>query len=106
MDILGSVTSLIAQLRWAHSDVVSTEEIGRYHAELYWRDLDGIAQRGPIEDCIHISFQDLNEKPVEQIQGLYEYFSIPITDDVLRAVKEKAAAASDSREVPHRYSFA
>ncbi len=106
MDILGSVTSLIAQLRWAHSDVVSTEEIGRYHAELYWRDLDGITEREPIENCIHISFQDLNEKPVDQIQRLYEYFSIPMTDDVLRAVKEKAAAASDSREAAHRYSFA
>ena len=106
MDILGSVTSLIAQLRWAHSDVVSTEDIGRYHAELYWRDLDGVAKRRPIENCFDTSFQDLNEEPIEQVQRLYEYFSIPMTDDVLGAVKEKAAAASGSREAPHRYSFA
>ena len=35
LTVLGSVTSLVATLRWAHSDDVDFADIGRYHADLY-----------------------------------------------------------------------
>ncbi|MGR6998197.1 sulfotransferase [Yinghuangia aomiensis] len=38
--VLGSVSSLIATLRWVHSDDVDFAAIGKYHEDLYAGDLD------------------------------------------------------------------
>lgn len=115
MEILGSVTSLIAQLRFAHSDIVSTEAIGRYHADLYWRDLDGMARRQKYEDqvhenqwqnnCAHILFQGLNDAPLQQVERIYAQFDISFPDAQRQAMERKAVAAADRRENQHRYSF-
>ena len=42
LTVLGSVTSLVATLRRAHSDDVDYADIGRYHFDLYYRALDGL----------------------------------------------------------------
>ena len=42
LTVLSSVTSLIATLRWAHSDRVDFAEIAAAHARMYHADLDGL----------------------------------------------------------------
>ena len=41
LKVLPSVTSLVATLRWAHSDQVDFAELGRFHSDLYHGELDG-----------------------------------------------------------------
>ena len=42
LTVLASLTSLVATLRWAHSDRVDFAEIGRYHERLWTTALDGL----------------------------------------------------------------
>jgi hypothetical protein len=70
--VLASVTSLVANLRWAHSDDVDVAEIGRYHARLYGRSLtalaDGVDVTGPVH---HVHYRDLTRDPLATVARLY-----------------------------------
>ncbi|MEQ8842123.1 MAG: sulfotransferase [Acidimicrobiales bacterium] len=67
-EILGSVTSLVANLRRAFSDEVDEVEIARYHMDLYGRTLDSLARDAPDEggagaQLIHIDQRALIAEP-------------------------------------------
>ena len=107
--ILGSVTSLIAQLRWAHSDVVDTTEIGRYHAELYWRDLDGLVDLvdGPLAGAAlaHGSFAEFNRDGVAVVDRMYAELGIDLPDDVRAAMAATLADRPREKHGDHGWSF-
>ena len=42
LTVLASLTSLVATLRWAHSDRVDFAEIGRFHEHMWTRTLDDL----------------------------------------------------------------
>ena len=85
--ILGSVTSLIARLRSAHSDQVSIVDIGRYHAELYFSDLDGLRSRtlaGGFEGLpiAHVSFTEFRADPVAEIDRIHVELGVSMPAEV------------------------
>jgi hypothetical protein len=62
-EVLGSVNSLVATLRSAHSDHVDVEGIARYHADLYGRSLDALVDVA--DDRVHhVRYADLAADPV------------------------------------------
>ena len=42
LTVLASLTSLVATLRWAHSDQVDFADIGRYHEDMWTTTLDDL----------------------------------------------------------------
>jgi len=108
--ILGSVTSLIATLRLAHSDAVSVPDIARYHADLYLNDLDGLCQRVdrgfPAGVAVaHASFDELRLDPVAVIDRIYVGLDLQLPDEVRAAmIRASEERASESYAV-HAWSF-
>ena len=108
--ILGSVTSLIATLRWAHSDVVDTEAIGRYHADLYLGDLDGLVDlvaTGALPDSrvAHGSFAEFNENGVGVVERIYGELGIDMPDEVRDAMRRALADSPREKHGDHTWSF-
>ena len=108
--ILGSVTSLIATLRSAHSDSVSLAEIGRYHADLYFGDLDGLRQRiadGSLEDIdlSHVSFESLRTDPLGEVHRLYGELGLSMPAAVEEAMVEQSRRLGTEPSTAHGWSF-
>jgi len=108
--ILGSVTSLIATLRWAHSDTVDTTEIGRYHADLYWRDLDGLVDvqlNGdlPPGRVAHGSFADFAVDGVAVVEQMYEELGIELPGAIRLAMEKALEASPREKHGDHDWSF-
>lgn len=108
--ILGSVTSLIATLRWAHSDVVDTEAIGRYHADLYFRDLDSLVDlvaNGSLPNgrVAHSSSAEFNADGVAVAARLYSELGIDLPEDVRHAMFAALEASPREMHGAHTWSF-
>jgi hypothetical protein len=108
--ILGSVTSLIATLRWAHSDAVDTEAIGRYHADLYHRDLDGLVDLtsdGTLGGVplAHGSFAEFNADGVSVVERIYGELGIEMTEEARIAMAEALSGSPREQRGGHTYSF-
>jgi hypothetical protein len=108
--ILGSVTSLIATLRLAHSDAVSVPDIAGYHADLYLADLDGLRQRVdrgfPAGVAVaHVSFDELRADPVAVVDRVYVGLDLQFPDEVRAAmIRASNERASESHAV-HDWTF-
>ena len=77
-EVLGSVTSLIANLRRAFSASVDEIEIARYHFDLYRRSLDALVDMVlPAEQVIHVQQQSLIADPQATIDALCERLELP-----------------------------
>ena len=108
--ILGSVTSLIATLRWAHSDDVDTTVIGRYHADLYHGDLDGLVDlqlNGMLSNgrVAHGLFADFNDDGVAVVARMYEELGISLPEDVRGAMNNALVASPREKHGDHQWSF-
>ncbi len=108
--ILGSVTSLIATLRWAHSDDVDTAVIGRYHADLYHSDLDGLVDLQsngvlPAGRVSHGSFADFNADGVAVVARIYEELGIDLPDDIRAAMSAALQKSPREKHGDHSWSF-
>src|SRR5262245_37999891 len=84
--VLGSVTSLVANLRWVHSEKVDFAAIARYHADLYHASLDGLAaldERGwlPPDRLHHGHYADFVADPLEAVRALYRAFALPLAPE-------------------------
>lgn len=77
-EVLGSVTSLIANLRRAFSEEVDEAEIARYHLDLYGRSLDALVDyRIDPEQIFHVDHHDLTANAQATIDRLYDHFGLP-----------------------------
>jgi hypothetical protein len=108
--ILGSVTSLVATLRWAHSDHVDVPAIGRYHAGLYHGDLDGLVsltETGalPTGRVVHGRFADFVADGTAQVTRLYESLGWDLPDEVVEAMRQQLASRPRDRHGAHDWSF-
>jgi hypothetical protein len=108
LTLLGSLTSLIANLRWAHSDTVDPETIARDHHARYQRTFDllvdwSTSPKWPSAQIHHSLFADFLEAPVSVVEGLYAHFQIPLGGaerDAIRAELERHPQAAHG---PHKY---
>ena len=109
--VLGSVTSLIATMRYAHSDAVDFAEVGGYHADLYGRSLDGLvdlAANGTLtpEAVHHSHYAAFMADPVATTAEVFGGLDRPFTSDIKEAIQEHLAENPRGAKGEHRYAFA
>jgi len=110
LTVLASVTSLVAALRWAHSDHVDFADIGAYHEALYLSDLDGLVDR--VDDTLdegrthHVHYAEFVRDQVGQIGGLYDALGWDLPDTTERAMHDYLASRPKDKHGVHEYSFA
>ena len=109
--VLGSVTSLIATLRYAHSDDVDFADIGRYHADLYGRSLDHLVDlttNGTVdpERVHHSHYSAFMTDPVATTADVFAALERPLTGDVKEAIEDHLGANPRDAKGEHVYSFA
>ena len=109
--VLGSVSSLVAHLRWVHSDRVDLPGIGRYHAELYARSLNALAtnpdprlaEPGRLHSgLLHRTRRD----PVGAARACYASWGQPLSAAAQERMAEYVEARPRGRHGSHEYPFA
>jgi hypothetical protein len=115
-EVLGSVNSLVATLRSAHSDHVDMDDIARYHADLYGRSLDALVDF-PDDRLRHVRYVDLAADPLGVVRTLYADLDLPLAAEVearMQAYVDRqprpshayaAAPAGDARFARYRERF-
>ena len=108
--VLGSVSSLVAHLRWVHSDVVELPEIGRYHAELYGRSLNALVTPSDPRllepGRVHMGgFAELTADPVAAAQACYDSWGQQLSDTARLQMVDYVQTRPRGRHGAHEYSF-
>jgi len=108
--VLGSVTSLVANLRWVHSEKVDFAAIARYHADLYHGSLDQLVtleERGwlPPERLHHGHYADFLGDPLEAVRAIYAAFGLPLREETCARMRAYLAVRPKDQHGEHRYSF-
>jgi hypothetical protein len=108
--VLGSVTSLVATLRYAHSDTVDFADIGRYHADLYGRSLDrlvDLAEGGALDAARvhHTQFADFIADPLGALGNVFTALDRPFSRETRAAARAHLAEVPRGAKGEHRYSF-
>ena len=106
--LLASLTSLIANLRWAHSDAVDPEAIARAHVERYqasferlvdWSDSGAL----PSKQIHHSRFADFRQDALAVVSGLYERFGIAWGAETETAMRKALGDNPADRHGGHAY---
>lgn len=110
LSVLGSVSSLVAHLRWVHSDQVDLSEIGRYHADLYVRSLNALASGGDPRlrepGRLHSgSYADLVSDPIAAATACYATWDQPLSERARQEMLAYVAARPRGRLGSHEYAF-
>lgn len=106
MAVLASASSLVANLRWVHSDHPDLAEVGRYHADLFTRSLDRLVdQELPAGRVHHGHYADFLERPLETVRAVYEALDLDWSDELERRMAAHLAARPQGRHGEHRYDF-
>ncbi len=108
--ILASVTSLIATMRWAHSDRVDFAAIGRYHLDLYGRSLNDLIDlmdsgRLPADRTAQVPHHLVTTDKVAAARSVYEQLGMELTPETEAAMAAHAAATPPGKQGEHRYRF-
>jgi Sulfotransferase family len=111
LTVLASLTSLVATLRWAHSDQVDFAEIGRYHEDLWFRALDGLVTAstdGTLDPMRvhHVHYADFMDDQIGMIRELYGALGRPLPADTAQAMRAYLAGRPKDKHGAHEYSFA
>jgi hypothetical protein len=111
LTVLGSVSSLVATLRWAHSDHVDMADIGRYHADLYHADLDGLVDRvddGTLDPARvhHGHYADFMNDPLAAVRALHRHLGRPLDAATVDAMRRHLDERPQGLHGEHRYDFA
>ncbi|HPG24223.1 MAG TPA: sulfotransferase [Myxococcota bacterium] len=106
--LLASLTSLIASLRFAHSERVDPQAIARGHVERYAATFDQLvdwADSGalPAERTHHSHFRDFQRDALGIVRGLYAGFGIGPDEEAERAMR--SVLESERSEGPGRHAY-
>jgi len=109
LTVLGSATSLVANLRWVHSDrvdyaAIASELAARYRASLD-RLVDLDAELRGTNVLHHVRYADVVRDLVGEMRSVYEDFRLPMTDAVNAAMRDEQAARPQHRHGVHEYAF-
>ena len=110
LKLLASLTSLIAVLRWAHSDQVDYAQLGAAHAQRYGASLDRLAvdtQGGtlPAQAMHHGRYADFLEDPLAAAGRLYARFDRSLSSDAQSAMRDRLASRKRDEHGEHEYVF-
>jgi Sulfotransferase family len=108
--VLPSVTSLVATMRWTHSDHVDFADIGRYHADLYSRSLDrlvDLTESGALDgvNVHHTHYRAFMADPIGTVGAVAKAMGTPLTADTESAMRAYLDAHPQGEHGEHRYSF-
>lgn len=109
LTVLASVTSLVATLRWAHSDSVDFAEVGAYHEALYLSDLDGLVDR--VDDTLpprrthHVHYAEFVRDQVGQIRGVYDALGWELPAATEQRMHDYLLSRPKDKHGVHEYSF-
>ncbi|MXZ77829.1 MAG: sulfotransferase, partial [Acidimicrobiia bacterium] len=108
--ILPSVTSLIATMRWAHSDQVDFAAIGRHHLELYSRSLDNLIDlidsgRLPADQTAQVPHKLASTEKMAAARSVYEQLGMDLTAETEAAMAAHVAATPPGKHGGHSYQF-
>jgi hypothetical protein len=111
LTVLASLTSLVATLRWAHSDRVDFAEIGRYHERMWTRALDALVTAstdGTLDPARvhHVHYADFMRDQVGVVGELYTALGRPLDPGTARAMRTYLAGRPKDKHGAHEYSFA
>jgi sulfotransferase family protein len=111
LTVLASLTSLVATLRWAHSDRVDFADIGRYHERIHSRALDGLvtaSSDGTLDSgrVHHVHYADFMQDQIGVINELYAALGRSLPQDTAQAMREYLAGRPKDKHGAHEYSFA
>lgn len=107
--LLASLTNLIANLRWAHSDRVDPAAIAEEHIERYagtfdrlvdWKERDAL----PESQIHHSHFADFQTEPLATVERLYVRFEKDMGSEAKVAMQKVLDANPADRHGTHRYS--
>jgi hypothetical protein len=108
LTLLASLTSLIANLRWAHSDRVDSQTIARAHLDRYTRSFERLVDwtakgKFPSDQIHHSHFADFQTSPVETVRALYKQFDRPWSSELATAMSSALKANPADRHGQHAY---
>ena len=111
LTVLASLTSLVATLRWAHSDNVDFAELGRYHERMWTDALDGLVTAstdGTLDPARvhHVHYADFMQDQIGVIGELYAALGRPLPPDTAQAMRDYLAGRPKDKHGAHEYSFA
>jgi hypothetical protein len=111
LTVLASLTSLVATLRWAHSDQVDFAEIGRYHERMWSLALDGLVAAstdGTLDPgrVHHVHYADFMQDQIGVIGELYAALGRELPSDTAQAMRDYLAGRPKDQHGAHEYSFA
>jgi Sulfotransferase family len=110
LEMLSSVTSLLATLQWAHSNAVDYPALARQQADYYHRVLTrlvGFCRDGIVDPArlAHVHFARLNDEPAETVRSIYERFGQPTPGDQPEQIADLLAARPRGRLGGHDHSW-
>ncbi len=111
LTVLASLTSLVATLRWAHSDRVDFAEIGRYHERLWTTALDGLVAAstdGTLDASRvhHVHYADFMQDQIGVVGELYGALGRTLPAQTADAMRDYLAGRPKDKHGAHEYSFA
>ncbi len=110
LTMLASLTSLIANLRWAHSDAVDHPAIAAAHARRYVASLDRLVRWSddgtlPTAQLHHSRYADFLDDPLAVLEALYARFGRRFGDEARARVGETLSGRPRGEHGEHEYSF-
>jgi hypothetical protein len=111
LTVLASLTSLVATLRWAHSDNVDFAEVGRYHERMWTDALDGLVTASADGTLYparvhHVHYADFMRDQIGVIGELYGALGRPLPPNTAQAMRDYLAGRPKDKHGAHEYSFA
>jgi Sulfotransferase family len=108
--VLASVTSLIATMRYAHSDAFDFADIGDYHVELYGRSLErlvDLTESGALAPARvhHAHYAEFIDDPLDMMSTVSEWLGRPMTPALVESMRRHLAANPQGAHGAHQYSF-
>jgi hypothetical protein len=106
LTVLGSMSSLVSVLRYAHSDAVDMTELGRFHSELWHGNLDGLVDaKLPGGQVHHSHYADFLTDPFGVVRGIYDSFGRELSAEAEERMKHYLANRPKDLHGKHEYSF-
>lgn len=111
LTVLASVTSLVATLRWVHSDAVDVVELGHVHARRYHADLERLTTldeaggfgAAPVHHGHYASFMT---DPIASMRAVYGHLGLDLRPPVEAAMAAHLAERPRDHHGGHDYAFA
>jgi sulfotransferase family protein len=109
--MLSSVSSLVANLRWAHADSVDFQEIAREQAEVFAEQCDRLLRwRSEVTvdptRVVDVRFDELVADQGGVVARVYDQLEIPLPSEARQRVADLLAAKPRGRHGGHEHTFA